>query len=134
MTPEIVRKIIYFVEQTILALVLIATLVAVLQEILSIIGNGTVKLSDLLLMFLYLEVIAMVGIYFEEHKLPLRYPIYIAIVALARYIILESKNLDWQSMMGIGGTILILTLSVFIVRFGHVMYPWKPDNNKNNNH
>ena len=127
MNPAAVRKILYTIEHFILLIVLLATLVAVAQEIWVIIQHREVQLSDLLLMFLYLEVIAMVGIYYEEHKLPVRYPIYIAIVALSRFIILESKNLDWQNMLGIGATILILTLSVFIVRYGHVKLPWRQE-------
>ena len=127
MNPAAVRKILYTIEHFILLIVLLATLVAVAQEIWVIIQHREVQLSDLLLMFLYLEVIAMVGIYYEEHKLPVRYPIYIAIVALSRFIILESKNLDWQNMLGIGATILILTLSVFVVRYGHVKLPWRQE-------
>ena len=125
MATQSVRKIVHLVEHIILFVVMIATLVAVAQEVWTVIERGEVKLSDLLLMFLYLEVIAMIGIYYEEHKLPVRYPIYIAIVALARYIILESKSLDSTSILGISGAILILTISVFIVRFGHVRFPWK---------
>ena len=125
MHTETVRKLIRLAEHIILIIVMAATLIAVAQEILIIWEHRAVRLSDLLLMFLYLEVIAMVGIYYEENKLPVRYPIYIAIVALARYIILESKSLDAISILGIGGAILILTISVFIVRYGHVKYPWK---------
>ena len=43
----------------------------------------------------------MVGIYYEEHQLPVRYPLYIAMVALARYLILDSKDLSWQGLMGV---------------------------------
>lgn len=125
MTTANVRKLVHLVEHIILLVVMFATLIAVAQEIWVVIERREVRLSDLLLMFLYLEVIAMIGIYYEEHKLPVRYPLYIAIVALARYIILESKTLDSLSIMGIGATILILTISVFIVRYGHVKFPWK---------
>ncbi len=129
MQRENVRKIIHLAEHAILVVVMAATLIAVTQEIWIIWEHRAVRLSDLLLMFLYLEVIAMVGIYYEENKLPVRYPIYIAIVALARYIILESKSLDAISILSIGGAILILTLSVFVVRYGHVKYPWKGEDN-----
>ncbi len=125
MNPQTVRKFIQLAEHLILLVVMLATLMAVAQEIWLMLERREVKLSDLLLMFLYLEVIAMIGIYYEEHKLPVRYPIYIAIVALARYIILESKTLDAVSLLGIGATILVLTISVFIVRYGHVRFPWK---------
>ncbi len=125
MTTESVRKLVHLAEHIILLVVMLATLIAVAQEIWAVIERREVRLSDLLLMFLYLEVIAMIGIYYEEHKLPVRYPIYIAIVALARYIILESKSLDSVSILGLSGAILIMTIAVFIVRYGHVKFPWR---------
>jgi len=125
MTTESVRKLVHLAEHIILIVVMLATLIAVAQEIWVVIERREVRLSDLLLMFLYLEVIAMIGIYYEEHKLPVRYPIYIAIVALARYIILESKSLDAVSILGLSGAILIMTIAVFIVRYGHVRFPWR---------
>jgi protein PsiE len=61
----------------------------------------TVTLADLLLFFIYLEVLAMVAIYLESGKLPVRMPLYIAIVALARYMILDMKSLDTWRMLGV---------------------------------
>jgi protein PsiE len=89
-----------------------------------------VELKDLLLLFIYLEIIAMIQIYYEQHRLPIRYPLYIAIVALARYIILDSKSLEQWQLLEIGGTILILTIAVLIVRYGHVKLPYAPDKKK----
>ncbi len=57
-----------------------------------IFAAGEVTLADLLLLFIYLEVVAMVGVYLESGKLPVRMPIYIGIVALARYLALDSKD------------------------------------------
>ena len=86
-----------------------------------------VTLSDLLLLFLYLEVLAMVGLYYGSGKLPVRFPLYIAMVALARYIILDMKEMnDWR-MLEVTFSILLLTLAVFLIRYGHVRYPYHGD-------
>ncbi len=86
-----------------------------------------VTLTDLLLLFLYMEVLAMVGLYYNSGKLPVRFPLYIGMVALARYLILDMKALDDWRMLAITGSILILTLAVFLIRLGHVRYPYSGD-------
>jgi len=63
----------------------------------------TVTLADLLLLFIYLEVLAMVKIYLASGKSPVRMPLYIAIVALARYMILDMKSLDMWRTLGVAG-------------------------------
>lgn len=110
-----------------LVIISIATIVAIGQEVWVMIQHGKVALSDLLLLFIYLEVITMIGIYYEKNMLPVRFPIYIAIVALARYIILGSKELAPWDMLGIGVTLLSLTIAVFLVRLGHVKFPYEED-------
>lgn len=124
MNKETVKSILHTVEHIALVIILIATIVAIGQELMVMIENKLVRLSDLLLLFIYLEVITMVGIYYQDHKLPVRYPLYIAMVALARYIILDSKELSWQGLMGIGATIALLALAVLIHRYGHVKFPY----------
>ena len=131
-----VHNVLHNIEQLGLLIILIATIVAVGQEVLVMIENKKVDLKDLLLLFIYLEIIAMVQIYYEEHRLPIRFPIYIAIVALARYIILDSKSLGEWRLFEIGITIMILTIAVLIVRFGHVKLPYsdtKKVRSKNDN-
>ncbi|MEO6422628.1 MAG: phosphate-starvation-inducible PsiE family protein [Candidatus Nitrotoga sp.] len=59
--------------------------------------------------------------------MPVRFPLYIAMVALARYLILDMKALDDWRMLAITGSILLLTLSVFLIRLGHVRYPYSGD-------
>jgi len=131
MKKENVKKILHTIEQVALVIILLATLVAIGQELMLMFDNRLVRLSDLLLLFIYLEVISMIGIYYEDHKLPVRYPMYIAMVALARYIILDSKDLSWQGLMGVGATIILLAGAVLIHRYGHVKYPYyKVKNNK----
>jgi protein PsiE len=72
----------------------------------------------------------MIQIYYEQHRLPIRYPIYIAIVALARYIILDSKSFEVGQLLEIGLTIMILTIAVLVVRYGHAKLPYPLVENK----
>ena len=83
-----------------------------------------VTLGDLLLLFLYLEVLAMIGIYLKSGKLPIRFPIYIAIVALARLLILDLKSLTEWEMIAIAGTITLLSFAVLVLRYGHIKLPY----------
>lgn len=121
-----VHNFLHYIEQIGLLIILIATIIAVGQEVLLMVDNGKVDLKDLLLLFIYLEIVAMIQIYYEQHRLPIRFPIYIAIVALARYIILDSKSLEKWQLLEVGITIMILTLAVLIVRYGHVKLPYAP--------
>ena len=106
-----------------LLIIALATIIAMGIEINVMITAKTVTLADLLLMFIYLEVLAMVSIYLDSGKLPVRMPLYIAIVALARYLILDMKNLDTLKMLGITGAVLGIALAVLIIRYGHTRYP-----------
>ncbi|MDJ0863056.1 MAG: phosphate-starvation-inducible PsiE family protein [Gammaproteobacteria bacterium] len=121
---EFRKKVLEVVEQTGLALILVSTVIAIGQEVWVIVEKRHVDLADLLLLFIYMEVVAMVGIYFESHSLPVRFPLYIAMVALARYLILDSKDMQWSTLIGIGAVILILALAILVVRFGHVRFPY----------
>ena len=126
-----VHHMLNYIEQLGLLIILIATIIAIGQEVFAMINHGKVNLKDLLLLFIYLEVIAMIQIYYEQHRLPIRFPIYIAIVALARYIILDSKSLGEGRLIEIGATIALLTISVLIVRYGHVKLPYSDSSSKN---
>ena len=100
-----------------LIIVAIATLVAVGIEINFMFENGTVLLTDLLLLFIYLEVLTMVAVYYKSGELPIKFPLYIAIVALARYLILDMKNIDTWRMLGITVAILLLGLSIIVIHY-----------------
>lgn len=115
-----VHNSLHYIEQVGLFIILIATIIAVGQEVMVMVEKMKVELKDLLLLFIYLEIVAMIQIYYEQHRLPIRYPIYIAIVALARYIILDSKSFAQWHLLEIGLTIMILTIAVLVVRYGHV--------------
>lgn len=112
------------VEHVGLLVIAIATVFAMGNEVLLMIRAEQVTLADLLLLFLYLEVLAMVGLYYGTGKLPVRFPLYIGMVALARYLILDMKAMDDWRMLAVTGSILMLTLAVLLIRFGHLRYPY----------
>ncbi len=121
------QKLISPVEHIGLLVISIATVFAMTGEIATMVRAAQVTLADLLLLFLYLEVLAMVGAYNTSGKLPVRFPLYIGIVALARYLILDIKGMsDWR-MIAVTGSILLLTVAVLLVRLGHVRYPYPGD-------
>jgi len=118
-------KALVIVEDLGLLLIAIATVIAIGFEVNIMLTAAKVTLADLLLLFIYLEVLAMVGIYLKSGKLPVRMPLYIAIVALARYMILDMKNIDTLRMFGLAGAILVLAISILAIRYGHIKYPYE---------
>lgn len=117
-------KLLSWAQDAGLVIISIFTIIAVGSEIKLIIDARAVTLADLLLLFIYLEVLAMVAIYLESGKLPVRFPLYISIVALARYLVLDMKNLDTERMLGVAGAVLLIAVAVLVVRFGHSRYPY----------
>ncbi|MCA1925469.1 MAG: phosphate-starvation-inducible PsiE family protein [Thiobacillus sp.] len=130
--PRLAQEILGVFETIGLVVITLATLVAGVIEVKVMIDAGTVTLADLLLLFLYLEILAMVGVYFQSGQLPVRFPIYIAIVALARYLVLDMKSLDVWRMLAVAGSMLLLACAVLIIRYGHVRYPYD-ENSENRN-
>lgn len=112
------------IEDIGLLVIAISTVIAMSFEIVSMYNAMKVTLADLLLLFIYLEVLAMVGIYLKSGKLPVRMPLYIAIVAIARYMILDMKNLDTLRVLGLSGAVFILTMSILAIRYGHNKFPY----------
>lgn len=115
------------VEYAGLIIIGIATTVAIYQEVMVMVAAQKVQLADLLLMFLYLEVLAMIGQYFKSGQLPVRFPMYIAMVALARYLILDLKEMSEWRMLAVAMAIFLLTLGVLVIRYGHVRFPYRED-------
>ena len=118
------------VEDIVLLVIAISTVIAISFEIVSMVKAMKVTLADLLLLFIYLEVLAMVGIYLKSGKLPVRIPLYITIVAVARYMILDMKNLDTFRVLGLSGAVFILAIAILAIRYGHTTFPYndKEDN------
>lgn len=119
------HRILTWVQDIGLLIIAISTIVAVFIEIRVMWVNGTVTLADLLLLFIYLEILAMVSIYLDSGKLPVRMPLYIAIVALARYLILDMKDMDVWKVLGVSAAALILAFTVLVIRYGHIRFPYK---------
>tara|TARA_B100000686_G_C15879836_1_gene520473 strand:- start:5 stop:391 length:387 start_codon:yes stop_codon:yes gene_type:complete len=103
-------------------IVLGATVLAFFLEIKEMYVNRTVNLADLLLLFIYIEVIGLVRSYWETRSVRISYPLVIAITALARYIILQDKNDDPATLLYIALAILIVALSTVIIRFRNSRY------------
>jgi protein PsiE len=123
------HKAITLVEDVGLLIIAISTVIAVGIEISLMFEARTVNLADLLLLFIYLEVLAMVAAYLGSGKLPVRMPLYIAIVALARYMILDMKSLDTWRMLGVAGAVLLIAFAILVVRYGHARYPYAKEDN-----
>jgi len=87
-------------------------------EVISIISQGGPKIKDVLLLFIYLELGAMVGIYFQTKRLPVRYLIYIAVTALTRVLAIDIKEMSDMHMISLTAAILILCLAVLVLRVG----------------
>lgn len=120
-------RLLSIVENIGLLVIAIATVIAMFGEIVSMTGALRVTLADLLMLFLYMEVLAMVGLHYSSGKMPVRFPLYIAMVAMARYLILDLKEMsDWR-MVAVAAAILLLTVAVFLIRYGHVRYPYPGD-------
>ncbi|MGM0595145.1 MAG: phosphate-starvation-inducible protein PsiE [Pseudomonadota bacterium] len=113
------------IEDAGLMLILLATVVAVGQEVVSMVVAREVLLSDLLLLFIYLEVVAMVHAYWNSGQLPVRMPLYIAVVALARYLILDMKAMDEWKVLAVAGAIVLLAAAVLVIRYGHTRFPYE---------
>jgi protein PsiE len=123
------HKAITWIEDVGLLIIAVATVIALSIEVVSMFEARTVTLADLLLLFIYLEVLAMVAMYLDSGKLPVRMPLYIAIVALARYMILDMKSLDTWKMLGVAGAVLLIALAILVIRYGHTRFPYGKEGN-----
>ena len=112
-------------------IVLASTILAFLLEIIKMYEIQNVTLADLLLMFIYIEVIGLVRSYWESRAVRIIYPLVIAITALSRYIILQDKESDPTHLIYLASAILIVSLATVVIRFRRSKY-LKIDNDKSN--
>lgn len=110
-----------------LVVITLATVVAGIQEVQLMIDNAKVTLADLLLMFIYLEVLTMVGHYLASGRLPVRIPLYIGMVALARYLVLDIKALDTWHVVAISASVLLFACATLVLRYGESHFPDEQD-------
>jgi len=103
--------------QTIALFLLGATIVwAAAHEYLLMFAAGRVHLQDILLLFIYLELGAMIGIYFKTDRLPVLFLLYIAITALTRFLVIDVKDLPTNQVLTVTGAILLLALAVLVLQ------------------
>ena len=114
---ETVSKIIHQIENLFLLVIAVFTVIAMCFEVYAIILGQSVALKDLLLMFIYVEVLAMVGVYYDSKKIPITLPLYIAITALARLVILQGKEQPPINLLVESGAILILALACIVITY-----------------
>ena len=110
-------NIIKFIEKSLLALIALLTIIAVTQEILNIIDNARVELADLLLLFIYTEVLGMIGIFYISNRIPITLPLFIAMTAISRLIILQGKGMEPITLLYEAGAILIIAIACLVVRY-----------------
>ena len=100
-----------------LVIILVSTVIAFGQEMYQMILVQRVTLADLLLLFLYLEVLAMVRVFWESQSIQITLPLFIAITALARFIILQGKSINPEILLYEAGAIVLIALAIVILRF-----------------
>ena len=102
-----------------MCIILISTVIAVGIEIKNMFLNQSVTLADLLLMFLYLEVLAMVRVFWNQQSISITLPLLIAITALARFIILQGKEMDPTALVYEAVAILLIAGAIVVLRLRH---------------
>ena len=111
MNKKPIQTSILIAEQAILLIIAVATVLASIIELVRIYEVMTVNLSDLFLLFIYAEVLGMVGVFYQDNRIPVTLPIIIAITALTRMIILQSKGLDALNIIYEASGILLLSVA-----------------------
>tara|TARA_B100001996_G_scaffold307613_1_gene249037 strand:+ start:392 stop:781 length:390 start_codon:yes stop_codon:yes gene_type:complete len=96
--------------------ILVATAIAFFNEIAQMYMNRKVDLADLLLLFIYIEVIGMIRLFWESKSIRITYPLLIAITALSRFIILQGKGVDPINLIYEATAILLIALAIFFLR------------------
>ena len=112
-----IAKLIKVTEKALLAIIALLTILATCEEVLKIYNANSVQLADLLLLFIYTEVLGMIGIFFVSNRIPITLPIFIAMTAISRLIILQGKEMDMSFLLYEAVSILVLAIAVLVVRY-----------------
>ena len=115
-----VENLVGFIEKAVIAIILVATITAIMFEIMRMIEVQYVELADLLLLFIYVEVIGMVRVYYVSNRVRMTYPLFIAITALSRLIILQGKDSNPELLLYEAGAIVLVAIGVIILRLRYV--------------
>jgi len=105
-----------YADVVLLCIVVVATLIATGQELRAIATTGSVKLADVLLLFIYAEILGMIGVSIKSSKFPITLTLFIAMTALARYIVLQNKEIEPITLLYESVAILVIAAAVFIIR------------------
>ena len=109
-------------EKIVLSILLVCTLIAIGQEIFVMVENKRVSLADILLLFIYVEVLGMIKEYWLAKVIRMSYPLFIAMTALARLIILQRKDIEPVTLIYESLSILIIAISIVVLRVRHLDY------------
>ena len=109
-------------EKIVLSILLVCTLIVIGQEILMMVENKRVTLADILLLFIYVEVLGMIKEYWLAKVIRMSYPLFIAMTALARLIILQRKDIEPVTLIYESVAILIIAISIVVLRVRHLDY------------
>ena len=112
---NLIKTLIGYSEQLILLTIAIATIGAAIIEVARILSVMTVNLSDLFLLFIYAEVLGMVGVFYKENRIPVTLPLIIAITALTRMIVVQTKEVDPVYIIFEASGILLLAIATYIM-------------------
>ena len=115
-----VENLVGFIEKAVIAIILVATITAIMFEIMRMIEVQYVELADLLLLFIYVEVIGMVRVYYVSNRVRMTYPLFIAVTALSRLIILQGKDSNPELLLYEAGAIVLVAIAVIILRLRYV--------------
>mgnify|MGYP001162309948 FL=1 len=113
------EKVTKYLQLILLSIILLSTVIAVGIEIRTMFINQSVTLADLLLMFLYLEVLAMVRVFWDQQSISITLPLLIAITALARFIILQGKEMNPSGLVYEAVAILLIAGAIVVLRLRH---------------
>ena len=113
------KDIVKYLQLGLLGIILISTVIAVMLEINLMFSNKSVTLADLLLMFLYLEVMAMVRVFWDQQSISITLPLLIAITALSRFIILQGKEMDPSALVYEAVAIVLIAGAIVILILRH---------------
>jgi protein PsiE len=116
-----IYNLIIIAEKCILFFIALLTVFSVCAEMFAVIQNGKIALTDLLLMFIYAEVLGMVAAFYQYKKIPINLPIFIAITALCRLMILQGKGISTIDLIYEGCAVLLLAVSTLVIQYGLVL-------------
>jgi protein PsiE len=110
-----IKRLIEVTEKIFLVLIAGFTIAAMFQEVMRLVDHHQIELKDLLLMFIYAEVLGMLAAFYSSSKIPITIPLFIAMTALSRLIILQGKEGDPSILLYESGAILMIAIACWII-------------------